>query len=133
MSKKKRQTYSEAFKKEKVSLLESGSVRLVDLVKMFGVSYPTLYKWKEKHGSIPPTDVVVLEKDSEYKKNKELRDRISKMESLLGRQQMELDYYKQVVKQASENMSIDIEKSTLRSDPRHESKIKPQLQHGRSL
>jgi len=110
MSKKKRQTYSEAFKKEKVSLLESGSVRLVDLVKMFGVSYPTLYKWKEKYGSIPPTDVVVLEKDSEYKKNKELRDRISKMESLLGRQQMELDYYKQVVKQASENMSIDIEK-----------------------
>lgn len=110
MSKKKRQKYSEAFKKEKVSLLESGSIRLIDLVKMYGMSYTILYKWKEKYGSLPPTEVVVLEKDSEYKKNKELRARISKMESLLGRQQMELDYYKQVVKKVNEDLSIDIEK-----------------------
>jgi len=44
MSKKKRQKYSEAFKKEKVSLLESGSIRLIDLVKMYGMSYTILYK-----------------------------------------------------------------------------------------
>jgi len=67
---------------------------------------------------------VVLEKDSEYKKDKGLRVRISKMESLLGRQQMELDYFKQVVRKANEDLSIDIEKSTRRSDPSHESRIK---------
>ena len=110
MARKKRQIYSEEFKKEKVTQLESGEVRLVDLIKMYGMSYPTLYKWKRKYGKLHPTDRVVLEKNSEYKKNRELRARISKMESLLGRQQMELDYYKQVVKQASASLSIDLEK-----------------------
>lgn len=110
MAKKKRQTYSEEFRKEKVFQLESGEVRLVDLVKMYGISYPTLYNWKEKYGRLPAGDVVVLEKDSEFRKNKELRAQISSMEGLIGRQQMELDYYKQVVKQASANLSIDIEK-----------------------
>lgn len=110
MTKKKRQVYSEEFKKEKVALLESGKVRLVDLNRMYGTTYRTLYKWKEKYGNLPPTDSIVFEKDSEFKKNKELRARITKMESLLGRQQMKLDYYKQVVKTASKSLSIDIEK-----------------------
>ncbi len=110
MKSKPRQKYSEAFKKDKVKLLESGEVRLVDLVKMYGMSYPTLYKWKKKYGTLPACDTIVLEKDSEYKKNKELRKKISQMEGLLGRQQMELDYYKQVIKQAADHFQIDIEK-----------------------
>lgn len=110
MKHKPRQKYSEAFKQEKVKLLESGEVRMVDLVKMYGVSYPTLYNWKTKYGILPPSDTIVLEKDSEYKKNKELRQKIAKMESLIGRQQMELDYFKSVVKQATEHFKIDIEK-----------------------
>lgn len=110
MEKKRRQTYSEEFKKEKVNMMESGGVRKIDLVKMYGVSYPTLYKWLKKYGTLPRRETVVLEKDSEYKKNKELRTQIGKMERVIGRQQMELDYYKEVVKQAAAHFQIDIEK-----------------------
>lgn len=110
MAKKKRQIYSEEFKKEKVAQLESGQIRLIDLVKMYGVSYRSLYNWKDKYGSLSPTDTVVLEKDSEFKKNKELRSRISKMESLLGRQQMQLDYYQHLIKKINASLSINVEK-----------------------
>jgi len=110
MQKKKRQIYSEEFKKEKVKLLESGEVRMCELKKMYDLSYTTMYRWKKKYGFLPPTDTVVLEKDSEYKKNNELRKEIAKMERVIGRQQMELDYYKEVVKQAAKHFEIDIEK-----------------------
>lgn len=110
MEKKKRQIYSEEFKKEKVKLLESGEVRMCDLKKMYGVSYTSMYKWKKKYGLISPSDTVVLEKDSEYKKNNELRHKIANMERVIGRQQMELDYYKEVVKQAGAYFEIDVEK-----------------------
>lgn len=110
MEKKRRQIYSEGFKREKVKLLESGEIRMCDLKKMYGVSYPTMYRWKEKYGIFPPSDCVVLEKDSEYKKNNELQGQIAKMERVIGRQQMELDYYKEVIKQADEHFEVDIEK-----------------------
>ncbi len=107
---KRRQIYSEEFKREKVKLLESGQVRKIDMVKMYGVTYPTLYKWIKKYGELPPSDSVVLEKDSEYKKNQQLRQQITNMERLIGRQQMELDYYKEVLKQATIHYQTDIEK-----------------------
>ena len=110
MQKKRRQSYSEEFKKEKVKLMESGEVRKVELVKMYGVSYQSLYNWIKKYGTLPPSESVVLEKDSEYLKNKELRTQIGKMERVIGRQQMELDYYKEVVKQAAAHFQMDIEK-----------------------
>ena len=48
MEKKRRQIYSESFKQEKVSQLESGEVRLVDLKRMYGVSYPNLVQLEEE-------------------------------------------------------------------------------------
>ncbi len=110
MQKKRSQVYSEEFKKEKVKLLESGEVRMCDLKRMYGVSYPTMIRWKKKYGLLPVTDRVVMEKDSEYKKNAELCRKIAKMEQLIGRQQMELDYYKEVVRQATTHFEMDIEK-----------------------
>ena len=113
MNNKRKQVYSEEFKKEKVKLLESGEVRLSDLKKMYGVSYTSLYQWKQKYGRLSPSDCVVLEKGSEYKKNHELRDQIVKMERLLGRQQMQLDYYKELVTLLNSHLGIDVEKKFL--------------------
>lgn len=110
MEKKTRQKYSESFKQEKVEQLESGEVRLIDLKKMYGVSYTALYKWKKKYGRMPASDCVVLEKESEYKKNQELRERLAKMERLLGKQQVEIDYYKELIIAANTALSMDIEK-----------------------
>ena len=110
MQKKRRKTFSEAFKKEKVQLMESGQIRKIEIIKMYGVSYTTLYKWLKKYGNYQPSDAIVIEKDSEYQKNKILRTQIRKMERVIGRQQMELDYYKEVLKQASVHLEIDIEK-----------------------
>lgn len=110
MEKKTRKIYSESFKKEKVAQLESGMVRLIDLKKMYGVSYRSLYNWKKQYGRLPASDCVVLEKDSEYKMNQALRDRLVNMERLLGKQQIEIDYYKELIVAANSALSIDLEK-----------------------
>ena len=90
--------------------MESVEIRKIDIIKMYGVSYTSIYRWLKKYGQYQPSDSVVIEKDSEFQKNKVLRSQIGDMERLIGRQQMELDYYKEVIKQASKHLEIDIEK-----------------------
>ena len=110
MEKKRRKIYSEDFRKEKVRQLESGEVRPIDLQKMYGMSYTAIFKWRKKYGKIPTSESVVLETDSEYEKNAKLRKEITKMERLLGRQQMEIDYYRQLIIEVNAHFEIDIEK-----------------------
>lgn len=110
MKGKRRQIYSEDFKKEKVMLLEKGELRVCELVKMYGVSASSVHKWKKKYGKYPSQETVVVEKNSEYQKNRELQTEIIKLERLIGRQQISLDYYKEVIIQANKALEIDIEK-----------------------
>ena len=107
---KNNNVYSEDFKREKVALLESGKVRICDLVRLYGMDPQSLYNWKKKYGRLPANERVVLEKDSDYKKNLELMNQIEDLERMIGRKQIKLDYYEQVVKLASKEYKQDIEK-----------------------
>lgn len=105
-----RVVYSEDFKREKIAQIESGKLRVCELVRLYGVHKSTVYLWKEKYGSLPKGEKLVIEKDSEYLKNIELRKEVKSLQNLIGRQQMMLDYYNQVIKQANISFETDIEK-----------------------
>ena len=53
---------------------------------------------------------MVVEKISEEKKNIELRKLIGELEQALGRKQLELDYYKEVIDIISEEEGEDVAK-----------------------
>ncbi len=101
-------TFSSAFKREKVALLDRGKIGVTDLSKIYGVSKGAIYKWKRKYSTLEKTERIVVEKISEEKKNIELLGQIRDLEQTIGKKQLELDYYKAVIEELSEVEGKDI-------------------------
>jgi len=54
---------------------------------------------------------VVVEKISEEKKNVALLERIAELERIIGKKQLEIDYYKTTLEVISESAGEDLKKS----------------------
>ena len=102
--------FSTAFKKEKTKLIEEGKITVKQVSKIYDVSETAVYNWKKKYSTIARDDRVVVEKISEAQKTQELFKQVRDLEQALGRKQMELDYYKEIVKLVSESQGVDVEK-----------------------
>lgn len=107
---KAQRRFSESFKKEKVTLIEEGKVKVSDISKLYKVSTVSVYRWCSKYSSLPKGERLVVEKVSEAKKTMELFNQVRELEQALGRKQMELDYFKAVVSLSSEEQGEDLEK-----------------------
>lgn len=107
---KQSRVFSEAFKREKVKLVDEGKMKVADISKIYGVSKVSVYLWLKKFSSVSADERVVVEKISEAKKTMELYNQVRDLEQALGRKQMELDYFKKVVELASEDKGEDFEK-----------------------
>jgi len=108
--KSKNRTFSTAFKKEKVELIEEGKLSVRDVSDLYEVSTTAIYKWVKKFSKLPKDERIVVEKISEQQKNKDLIKMIQSLERSLGRKQLELDYYKTIVDLVSEETGEDIKK-----------------------
>lgn len=107
---KRRRTFSTAFKREKVKLIDEGKLTVRQVSDTYGVSNVAVYNWVRKFSVIPKDERIVVEKISEAKKTEELLNQVRILEQALGRKQLELDYYKEVVKLSSEVDGVDLEK-----------------------
>ena len=107
---KARKTFSAAFKREKVELIDHGKLSVRELSLIYEVSQTAIYKWLKKYSKYSSGERVVVEKISEEKKNIELRNHIRKLEQVIGRKQLELDYFKEVVEIISEEEGVDVAK-----------------------
>lgn len=105
---KVRRTFSTAFKKEKVSLIESGKISVKELSIVYDVTRAAIYKWIKKYSKLPRTERIVVEKISEEARNKELLQRIGELERKIGQKQIELDYYKSAIAVISEQEGTDV-------------------------
>lgn len=101
-------SFSTAFKKEKVDLLDSGKITVKELSILYEVSPTAIYKWIKKFSKLDKSERVVVEKISESNKNIELLKRIRDLEQVIGRKQLELDYYKTAIDVLSEQSGEDI-------------------------
>ena len=107
---KVRRTFSESFKREKVDLIDRGKLSVKELSKIYEVSDRAVYSWLKKFSKYATGERVVVEKISEAKKNIELHQQVRELEQALGRKQLELDYYKEVVNIISEEEGEDVVK-----------------------
>lgn len=107
-SKKIMRTFSTAFKKEKVALIESGKISVGQLSKIYEVTPTSIYKWLRKYSQTAPNERVVVEKISEENKNLELMKRIRELEQVLGRKQLQVDYYESVIEELNEQQGEDV-------------------------
>jgi transposase len=108
---KVRRTFSTEFKKEKVSLIEQGKLKISEICKVYEVSETAVRKWLLKYGKKDhKTERVVVEKNSEEAKTLLLMKKVAELERVIGQQQLQLIYKDAVIQSASEYMGEDIGK-----------------------
>ena len=109
---RQRRNFSESFKREKVQELTSGLYSIRSFCKLWGLSIGSVYRWiyryspQHKQGT-----VMVIQKESEAVKTKELLVKVAELERLVGQKQMQLDYLEKLVELASKEYGIDIKKN----------------------
>lgn len=103
--------FSEAFKIEKVKMLENKQVTVRQLSKIYNVSVTAIYKWIRRYSTkIEKLERVVLEKESEGTKTLELMKQLANLERMVGLKQIEIEYLNKLIELSSEELGVDIKK-----------------------
>ena len=105
--------FSEEIKKEVVKEIELGNLTVIQAARLYDIkSKQTVYRWIYKYSrTLKKSTRLVMEKDSIDFKLKKLEEKTKQLEAALGRKQLELDIYKQMVDLASKDLAIDLKKN----------------------
>ncbi len=114
VEKKVRRVFSESFKKGKVKLVQTGKVSISQISRTYGVSRGAIYKWMVKYTTLPKYEKVVVETDSDFIKLLETTKKKENLERLVGKQQVRLDYYEELLILVNEHLGEDVEKKFLK-------------------
>lgn len=107
-----RRIYSETFKRQRVAEIGKGLVTVLEVSKLYNVSAQAVYKWIYKYSLNHKKGITqVVQMESESHKTKELLKRISELESVIGRKQMEIDYLDKLVEISSKELKVDLKKN----------------------
>lgn len=109
---RKQRAYSEEFKKELVSLFESGKFSVPQLERMYGVANSTIYNWIYKYSKFNEKGYRIVEKkQSSSDKLKELERKIKELERIVGQKQIKIDFLEKMIDIAEDDLGIDIKKN----------------------
>lgn len=104
--------YSEDFKREIVSVFESGKLSVLQLEKLYGISNSLIYNWIYKFSTFNEKGFRVVEmKESNIDKLKHLEQKIKELEQIVGQKQIKIDYLEKMIDIAKEDLNIDIKKN----------------------
>ncbi|OQX76960.1 MAG: hypothetical protein B6D64_08960, partial [Bacteroidetes bacterium 4484_276] len=85
--------FSVAFKKEKVTKIESKQLTVRQISRIYEVSETAVYKWIRKCSTkISKAERLVVENESEGAKTLELLKRVAELERIVGQKQLQIDY-----------------------------------------
>ena len=105
--------FSEEFKLLRVKEYERGEFTVLQLSKMYDISFQNIYKWIYKYSKLNKQNVIVVEsKNSSSEKLKEYLKRIEELECLVGQKQIRLEYLEKLIEIADEEYQIDIKKNS---------------------
>ena len=109
---RRKRKFSEDFKLKIVKEYESGEFSVVEMTKIYDISYQTIYNWIYKYSKYNKQSIQVVEmKDSQAHKFKQMEARIKELERAVGQKQMNIDYLEKMIDLAKEHYDIDIKKS----------------------
>lgn len=100
--------FSVSFKMEKVKLLDEGKISVRDLSESYEVSQTAVYKWIKQYSRIKHGERIVVEKISEEAKSRDFLNRIADLERIVGKKQLEIDFYKTAIELLSEEYGEDL-------------------------
>lgn len=95
-------------------MIESGKATTSSIAEQFDLSYAAVYKWVKKYGKLQKPDKIVIETDSDYLKLIEVKKEKENLERIVGKQQIRLEYYEELLSQIKEVYGSEIEKQFLK-------------------
>jgi transposase-like protein len=108
---KPRRIFSDALKRDVVEQIEQSKLGVFAASREYSVNPASIYNWLNKFSrNLKKGQVIVVEKESEQRKNQELRAKIAELERIIGRKQMEIDFLNKVIEIGSEEVKVDIKK-----------------------
>ena len=111
---RRRRRFSEEFRKEQVSLIESGQRRIREVCRLYEVKYDSVKRWLDKYGTKDRADQIVIQTQAEVNRIKELEKQSSRYKEVIGEQQLELLYLRECLTLARERLGEDFEKKIKR-------------------
>lgn len=109
---RKRRVFSEAFKREKVAEITSGKITVLELSRLWDVRPWAIYLWIYKYSpNHQKGTTMVVQKDSQADKVKDLLARIAELERIVGQKQLAIDFQDKLIEIASKELSMDLKKN----------------------
>ncbi len=110
---RKKRIYSEGFKKEIVSIFESGQLSVIQIEKLYNINNKSIYDWIYKYSKFNEKGSRVVEmKESNINKIKELEKRLKELERIVGQKQIKIDYLNKLIEIASKELGVEIKKNS---------------------
>lgn len=110
---RKHRSYSEDFKKSLVKEFESGKFSVLDLSKLHGVCFQSIYRWIYKYSPNNERGYRIVEMtESSSKKIKDLEQKIKQLEQAVGQKQIKIDFLEKMIDLAKDHYDIDIKKNS---------------------
>ncbi len=111
---RRRRRFSEEFRKEQVTLIESGQRKITEVCRLYEVKYDSVKRWLDKYGTKARPDQIVIQTQTEVNRIKELEKQASRYKEVIGEQQVELLYLRECLALARERLGEDFEKKIKR-------------------
>jgi transposase len=111
--------FSESFKRDKVKDYERNLVTIAEISREYNVSRKAVYNWIYKYSNqYKREERQVVEKKSDTRKIKALKEKVKELERIVGQKQIQVDFYSKMIEIAEEKFDIEIKKksSTKRSN-----------------
>lgn len=107
---RRRRTFSEGFKRQKVREIISRKVTATSISKAYEVSQAAIYKWIDLYSGKQKPERTIVESKSDTSKILALQKRIAELERALGQKQIQLEFKDKMIELAEDVYKVDIKK-----------------------
>ena len=107
---RRRRRFSEEFKKKQVALIENGEYSVKQIAALYEVRPYSIQKWLKAYGTKDRPKPILVSDGSEYNRVKDLEKEVEKLLSVIGKQQVELLYNRELIAQAEKKLGTDLKK-----------------------
>ena len=108
---RRKRTFSEEFKKQKVKEIERKQTTVLEVSKAYQFRANNVYNWIDKY-SFKDKNVVrlVVEMESETKRVLALLQKVAELERIVGQKQIVIDFQEKMIELAEKEYNVDIKK-----------------------
>jgi len=104
-------TFSEDFKKRKVSEVERNVTTIQELCREYELARSTIYNWLYRYSSMRKKGSKLrVETESDTRKMLELKEKVKELERIIGQKQLLIDFQSKVIEIAEQEYKVDIKK-----------------------